>query len=130
MDDIIVFVARRAAPADDVASAVEREANASAGPGEELEIGVDVAEELGAVFEPGELAYVESVLGPYRIDVLTYRGTPAVAAALERLYASVPALVDADSDAIFTVPELVALLRRRSAPVFHAWADPAKREAE
>ena len=130
MDDIIVFVARRAAPADDVASAVEREVNASAGPGEELEIGIDVAEELGAVFEPGELAYVESVLGAYRIDVLTYRGTPAVAAALERLYASVPALVDADSDAIFTVPELVALLRRRSAPAFHAWADPAKREAE
>ena len=130
MDDIIVFVARGAAPAGDVAGAVEREVNASAGPGEEIEIGVDVAEELGEVFDPGELTYVESVLGPYRTDVLTYRGTLAVAAALERLYASVPALVDADSDAIFTVPELVALLRRRSAPAFHAWADPAKREAE
>ena len=81
------------------------------------------------MIEPEVLAYVRATLGAVRIDTITYRSglLGAVAELLDRFYADVPALADTDADGIFTIPELVTLLRASRGGAFHAWADPSKR---
>ena len=114
-----MFVRRDGAP-----GAEEAEAASAAG----FVVELDQREALGEPFEPAKLAYAEAVVGPFRIDTIAYRSTHLLADAVERLYARRTCLVDADSDALFTVPELVSLLRAApDAPAFAAWADPAKR---
>ena len=80
-------------------------------------------------FDTPTLAYVASIIGAFRIDVITYRGGTlgSVAEVLDRFYSQVPALADTDSDGVFTIPELVALLRSTPVAAFHPWADPSKR---
>lgn len=117
MEDVFVFVRRDGAPTAEEAEQVEG-----------VHVDLDQGEALGEPFDAAELDYAEAVVGPFRIDTIGYRSTHLLADALERLYAERVALADADSDALLTVPELVALLRGRpDAPSFFAWADPAKR---
>ena len=63
--------------------------------------------------------------------MITYRGgnLDSVADLLDDFYSDVPALADTDSDGIFTIPELVALLRASPLAAFHPWADPSKRQS-
>jgi hypothetical protein len=81
-------------------------------------------------FEKTTTSYVASIIGAFRVDVITYRGgnLGSVADVLDRVYSDVPALADTDSDGIFTIPELVALLRASPLASFHPWADPSKRQ--
>lgn len=119
--DIFVFVSLCQAPAEEVLRAA-----LTTGDRIYLEVGVP-AYELD--FDPGELMYVESVLGAYRVDTVTYPGRThaRVADLLERWYSQITALADADSDGIFPIPELVLLMRATQDGPFHPWADPDKR---
>ena len=112
-----MFVRRDGAPTASDAETVEG-----------VHVDLDQQADLGDPFPPAELAYAEEIVGPFRIDTIGYRSTHLLADALERLYGERVALVDADSDALLTVPELVTLLRTApDRPGFAAWADPAKR---
>jgi hypothetical protein len=75
-------------------------------------------------------AYVAHTIGAFRIDTIGYRGgkLAAVADLLEHFYCDVPALADVDGDGIFTIAELVALLRVSRSASFSAWADPRMRK--
>ena len=118
---VFVFTARDSAPSEpDVQRAVA--------PLDGVYVEVDVPQDdLSLDTTP---AYVASIIGPFRIDVITYRGgnLGAVADLLGQVYSDAPALADTDSDAIFTIPELVVLLRASPLASFHPWADPSKRE--
>jgi hypothetical protein len=61
--------------------------------------------------------------------VISYRGGKLAdfADIVESFYCAVTALADVDGDGIFTIPELVVLLRLSSAPLFLVWADPRVR---
>jgi hypothetical protein len=50
-----------------------------------------------------------------------------VAEVLERFYCDAPALADTDGDGIFTIPELVVLLRAARSATLSTWADPRMR---
>lgn len=119
--DIFVFVSRGQAPAEEVLRAALTTED-------RIYLEVDTPPHE-VVFDPGELMYVESVVGSYRIDTVTYHGgTQArVADLLERWYSQTTALADADSDGIFPIPELVLLMRAAQEEAFHPWADPEKR---
>lgn len=119
--DVFVFVARNEAPAEadlrSVLASMER-----------VYLEVDVPS-TDVSFEPGEVAYVEAVVGPFRLDTITYHGGTLhqVADFLARCYSQVTALADNDTDGIFPIPELVHLMRSLGETAFHPWADPAKR---
>jgi hypothetical protein len=119
--DVFVFVSRTEAPTEaelrSVLSSMERVY---------VEVDVPAAD---MTFEPGEVEYVEAVVGPFRLDTITYHGGTLrhVADLLDRCYSQVTALADNDADGIFPIPELVHLMRSHGEPAFHSWADPAKR---
>lgn len=120
-EDIFVFVARDQAPA-------EGELQAALATMKRVSVEVDVAAEE-MIFEPGEVAYVEAVVGPFRLDTIRYRAgaQPLVADLLDRCYSQAKALADPDADGIFPIPELVSLMRSMPESTFHPWADPTER---
>jgi hypothetical protein len=121
--DVFVFLARDRAPSDtDVQHAV------SSMDGVYVELNVPQSD---LSLDETTTSYAASIIGPFRIDVITYRGgnLGSVADLLDDFYSDVPALADTDSDGIFTIPELVALLRASPLASFHPWADPSKRQS-
>jgi hypothetical protein len=119
--DVFVFVADSREPAND-----SLQTAVSSMDGVFVEVNVP---QTDLSFDTPTLAYVASIIGAFRIDVITYRGGElgSVAEVLDRFYSEVPALADPDSDGVFTIPELVVLLRASPLAVFHPWADPSKR---
>jgi hypothetical protein len=121
--DVFVFVAQHRAPAEsDLQGAV------SSLDGVYVDVNVPPRD---LSFDQATTAYVASVIGAFRIDVITYRGgtLDSVADLLDLFYSDVPALADTDSDGIFTIPELVVLLRASPLGAFHPMADPDKRRS-
>ena len=86
---------------------------------------------MGLTTHETTFAYVAHTIGTFRIDTITYRGGDEdqrkVATLLERFYAEVPALADPDGDGIFTIPELVTLMRATRSASFHPRTDPSLR---
>lgn len=121
--DVFVFVAQHRAPEE-----AELQRAVSSMDGVYVEVNVPPRD---LTLEETTTSYVASVIGAFRIDVVTYRGgnLSSVAAVLDRFYSDVPALADTDSDGIFPVPELVVLLRASPHASFHPMADPSKRRS-
>jgi hypothetical protein len=119
--DVFVFVARSEAP-------TEAELRSVLTSMERVYVEVDVPS-ADVRFEPGEVQYVEAVVGPFRLDTITYHGGTLhhVADLLDHCYSQVTALADNDADGIFPIPELVHLMRSHGEAGFHSWADPTNR---
>jgi hypothetical protein len=121
--DLFVFVAQHRAPAEaDLQSAVSDLTG--------IYIDVNVPPQDLRTHET-TLAYVARSIGAFRIDTITYRGGDddqrVVADVLEQWYANVPALANPDTDGIFPIPELIALMRITPYATFAPYADPSKR---
>ncbi|CAA9508519.1 MAG: hypothetical protein AVDCRST_MAG85-2196 [uncultured Solirubrobacteraceae bacterium] len=120
-DDIFVFTAQHRSPSEADLQAAVSEVDG-------LYIDVNTPPN-DLIMDSSIFAHANGILGAFRIDTISYRGgkLDPVADLLKRFYVEVPALANPDSDGIFTIPELVTLLRLSPAGSFHAFADPAKR---